>query len=160
MEGFMSRAAWIKITPVVALCFGLVACSETVGPKAVGGAAVGATAGGLIGAAAGGGTAGIIGGALLGGLAGGALGDKLDQNDRKLAQENYYKSMEYGATGTTSTWRNPDSGHHGEITPMRTWETPSGPCREFKQTIYIDGQAQEGVGTACRQADGSWKIQN
>ena len=156
----MSRANWIRITPVVALCIALVGCSETVGPKAVGGAAVGATAGGLIGAAAGGGTAGIIGGALLGGLAGGALGDKLDQNDRRLAQENYYRSMEYGRVGETSSWRNPDSGNYGEITPIRTYETPSGPCREFKQTIYVDGQAQEGIGTACRQNDGTWRIKN
>jgi len=157
----MSRANWIKrITPVVALCFGLVACSETVGPKAVGGAAAGAAAGGLIGAAAGGGTAGIVGGVLLGGLAGGALGDKLDQNDRKIAQENYYRSLEYGQTGQTNTWRNPDTGHSGSITPLRTWETPSGPCREFKQTIYVDGQAQEAIGTACRQNDGTWRIQN
>jgi surface antigen len=156
----MSRANFIRITPVVALCFALLACSETVGPKAVGGAAVGATAGGLIGAAAGGGTAGIIGGALLGGLAGGALGDKLDQNDRRLAQENYTRSMEYGRTGETSTWRNPDSGHYGEITPTRTYESASGYCREYKQTIYIDGQATEGVGTACRQSDGTWKVVN
>ncbi len=156
----MSRATWMKMTPVVALCFGLVACGETVGPKAVGGAAVGATAGGLIGAAAGGGTAGIIGGALLGGLAGGALGDKLDQNDRRLAQENYNRSMEYGATGASSTWRNPDNGHYGHVTPTRTYETASGPCREFNQTIYIDGQAHEGTGTACRQSDGTWQIRN
>ncbi len=156
----MSRANILRMTPVVALCFALVACGETVGPKAVGGAAVGATAGGLIGAAAGGGTAGIIGGALLGGLAGGALGDKLDQNDRRLAQENYYRSMEYGRTGQSSSWSNPDSGHSGSITPTRTYETPTGPCRDFKQTIYIDGQAQEGQGTACRQADGTWKIRN
>ena len=81
----MSRATWMKMTPVVALCFGLVACSETVGPKAVGGAAVGATAGGLIAAAAGGGTAGIIGGVLLGGFAGGALWGKLAQGDFRLA---------------------------------------------------------------------------
>ena len=156
----MSRATWIKFTPVVALCFALVGCSETVGPKAVGGAAAGAAAGGLIGAAAGGGTAGIIGGVLLGGLAGGALGDKLDQNDRRLAAENYRQSMEYGRVGQTSTWRNPDTGHYGEITPTRTYESPQGYCREFKQTIYIDGQASEGVGTACRQPDGTWKLQN
>ena len=156
----MSRATWIRFTPVVALCFALVACGETVGPKAAGGAAVGATAGGLIAAAAGGGTAGIIGGVLLGGLAGGALGDKLDQNDRRLAQENYHRSMEYGSVGQTSTWRNPDNGHSGEVTPTRTYETASGPCREYKQTIYIDGQAQEAVGTACRASDGTWRPKN
>ena len=33
------------------------------------------------------------------------------------------------------------------------------PCREFTTTINIGGQQQQGVGTACRQADGSWLIQ-
>lgn len=30
-------------------------------------------------------------------------------------------------------------------------------CREFTRTIMIGGKAQEGVGTACRQPDGSWR---
>jgi surface antigen len=154
----MSRASLTKISPIVVLVFALAACGETVGPKAVGGTAAGAAAGGLIGAAAGGGTKGIIGGVLLGGLLGGALGDKLDQNDRELAARNAQRSFEYGRTGEATTWRNPDSGHYGTITPTRTYETPQGYCREFQQTIYVDGQQQQGYGTACRQPDGSWKI--
>lgn len=31
-------------------------------------------------------------------------------------------------------------------------------CREFTQTIRVGNQKQEGVGTACLQADGSWQI--
>lgn len=31
-------------------------------------------------------------------------------------------------------------------------------CREYTRTIYIGGQAQQGVGTACLQPDGSWQI--
>lgn len=31
-------------------------------------------------------------------------------------------------------------------------------CREFTQTIRVGNQKQEGVGTACMQADGSWQI--
>lgn len=31
-------------------------------------------------------------------------------------------------------------------------------CREFTQTFTIGKEAQEGVGTACLQADGAWKI--
>jgi len=154
----MLRASLSKISPVVVLAFALVACGETVGPKAVGGSAAGAAAGGLIGAAAGGGTTGIIGGVLLGGLLGGALGDKLDQNDRELAARNAQRTFEHGRTGETNTWRNPDTGHHGTITPVRTYETSQGYCREFTQTIYVNGQAEEGYGTACRQEDGSWKI--
>jgi surface antigen len=154
----MSRANLVKITPLVLLVFALSACSETVGPKAVGGSAAGAAAGGLIGAAAGGGTTGIIGGVLLGGLLGGALGDKLDQNDRKIAAQNAQRTFENARTGETTTWRNPDTGNYGTITPVQTYETSSGYCREFTQTIYVNGQAEEGYGTACRQPDGTWKI--
>ncbi len=32
-------------------------------------------------------------------------------------------------------------------------------CREFTQTIKIDGQVHESYGTACLRPDGSWQIQ-
>ncbi len=31
-------------------------------------------------------------------------------------------------------------------------------CREFQQEIQIGGKTEQGYGTACLQADGSWKI--
>jgi surface antigen len=31
-------------------------------------------------------------------------------------------------------------------------------CREFTQTVIIGGQPQRGVGRACQQPDGSWRI--
>ena len=31
-------------------------------------------------------------------------------------------------------------------------------CREFQQTIVVNGQEQPGYGKACRQPDGTWKI--
>lgn len=31
-------------------------------------------------------------------------------------------------------------------------------CREYTRPINIGGQIQQGVGTACLQADGSWRI--
>lgn len=31
-------------------------------------------------------------------------------------------------------------------------------CREYTRTIYVGGKPQQGYGTACQQADGSWKI--
>ncbi len=32
-------------------------------------------------------------------------------------------------------------------------------CREFTQTVRIDGQAHESYGTACLRPDGSWQIE-
>ncbi len=36
---------------------------------------------------------------------------------------------------------------------------PSRHCREFTQTIRIDGQVRESYGTACLRPDGSWQIE-
>ncbi|HEX5065138.1 MAG TPA: RT0821/Lpp0805 family surface protein [Myxococcota bacterium] len=128
-------------------------------PKATMGGMLGAAGGGLIAAAAGGGTAGIIGGVLIGGLLGGALGGALDSRDKQLAAQNAQNTFENARTGETSTWKNPDSGHSGSITPTNTFQNASGQyCREYQQTINVGGQKEQGYGTACRQPDGSWKI--
>jgi len=32
------------------------------------------------------------------------------------------------------------------------------PCRDFRQTVEIDGQTEIMEGTACRQSNGTWKL--
>ncbi len=129
-------------------------------PKTTLGGMLGAAGGGLIAAAAGGGAAGIVGGVLLGGLLGGAIGNHLDQRDKQLAMQNAQRTLESARTGQTSTWHNPDSGHSGSITPTKTYQAASGQyCREYQQKVIIGGEPHESYGTACRQPDGSWKIQ-
>jgi surface antigen len=157
----MSRSTVCKVIPVALLAFLLMAC-QTVqdNPKAIIGGATGAAAGGLIGHAAGGGTAGIVGGALLGGLLGGAIGNYLDQRDKQMAAEAAQRAFENSRTGVATTWQNPDSGHSGTITPTYTYQTSGGQyCREYQQTVTVGGETQEAFGTACRQPDGSWRIQ-
>jgi surface antigen len=69
--------------------------------------------------------------------------------------------MEYNKAGQTSTWRNPDSGNSGTVTPVQTYENASGKdCREFETSIFVDGEQEKGTGTACRQPDGSWQIES
>lgn len=120
----------------------------------------GAAAGGLIAAALHGGTAGIIGGILAGGLIGGAVGDRMDAADRRDAQRAAQQALEKSPSGTAVAWHNPDSGHSGTVTPVRTFQKSKGQyCREYQQTISIGGQEHQAYGTACRQPDGSWKIE-
>jgi len=159
-------AIWVEkggaksVVAVIAALTLLLGCANT-GAKTGIGAAGGAAAGGLIGHAAGGGTAGIIGGVLLGGLLGGAVGNALDQRDARLAQEANQQAFENSTTGSSTAWRNPDSGHSGTVTPTRTYEDASGQyCREFQQTVDVGGESQQAYGTACRQPDGTWKIVN
>jgi len=161
----MSLASLRTIAVVVAVAVGLSACAQTgeaVGnnPKTTMGGLLGAASGGLIAAAAGGGAAGIVGGVLLGGLVGGAVGNALDQKDKQMAQQAAQQAFENARTNEASAWRNPDSGNSGSVTPTRTYQTPSGQyCREYQQEITVGGESQKSYGTACRQPDGSWRIQ-
>jgi surface antigen len=127
--------------------------------KAIIGGLGGATAGGLIGAALHGGPLGIIGGALAGGLAGGAIGDFLDGKDKHQQQQAASRAMETAPSNSSVAWKNPDSGHSGTVTPVRTYQNDNGQyCREYQQTVNIGNQQHQAYGTACRQPDGSWKI--
>ncbi|MGQ0658326.1 MAG: RT0821/Lpp0805 family surface protein [Chromatiales bacterium] len=126
------------------------------------GTLLGAAVGGLIGSQLGDGTGNKIAigaGVLAGGLLGNRLGANLDCQDQQYHADTAQNAFETQQTGTTSTWVNPDSGHSGSITPTRTYQEADGTnCREFTQAVEVDGQQQNGYGTACRQADGSWKI--
>ena len=149
------------VIPVLLLTFVASGCASIQNnPKAALGGATGATAGGLIAAAAGGGTAGIIGGVLLGGLVGGAIGNALDQRDKQMAAEAAQRAFENSRTGTSTSWHNPDSGHSGSVTPTRTYQSGGQYCREYTQTIKVGGENQKAYGTACRQPDGTWKMQS
>ena len=158
-------ATTLRMTALLVItAFGLAACAESGqavrnNPKTTMGGMLGAASGGLIAAAAGGGAAGIVGGVLLGGLVGGAIGNHLDQKDKEMAMQAANRAFENGRTGEASTWRNPDSGNSGTITPTQTYQAPSGNyCREYQQEIIVGGEPHKSYGTACRQPDGSWKI--
>jgi surface antigen len=69
-------------------------------------------------------------------------------------------ALESSRTGQSTGWQNPDSGTSGTIPPTRTSQTGTGAyCREFQQTIVVGGETHQAFGTACRQPDGSWQVQ-
>lgn len=140
------------------------ACATHDGPKTKGGTLLGAAAGGLIGSRFGGGggkLAAVAAGTLIGSMIGRSVGQSLDRADRLYAQQAEARSLEYAPTGTTTSWRNPDSGNYGTVTPIRTYERNDGQyCREYQQTVTVGGRTENAYGTACRQPDGSWRVVN
>ena len=95
----------------------------------------------------------------LGAMIGQNIGQQLDERDRMLMGQTFNHTMEKAPINSVGKWENPDSGHGGSVTPTKTYTTTEGtPCREFTQTVTIGGQTEQAYGTACRQADGSWKI--
>lgn len=128
--------------------------------------AVGTVAGGLIGGIlahdvgkGSGNTAAVIAGTLLGAWAGSSIGQSLDNADLALLNSTQQRALEVNRDNSASAWQNPNSGNAGRVTPTRTFTEDGQPCREFEQTIIVDGKAESAYGTACRQSNGTWKIQ-
>ncbi len=157
---------WRSVLKGVALLtlvgVGLTGCaSMEANPKTSIGALGGATVGGLIAAAAHGSPAAIAASVIGGGLVGGLVGNLLDERDKRLADQAAQRALETAPSGRSVPWKNPDSGHSGTVTPTRTYQTARGTyCREYQQTVTIQGKQERAYGTACRQPDGSWRIVN
>ena len=153
--------SWMRCVAIVTLAVvGATGCATMQdNPKSSIGAFGGAAFGGLIAAAAGGGGAAIAGAVIGGALLGGLAGNMLDQRDKRMAAEAQQRALETAPTGKPVAWTNPDTGHTGTVTPTRTYQSGSGYCREFQNDVVIGGKSEKAYGTACRQPDGSWKVQ-
>lgn len=151
---------WRMVTPVAAAVVALAAmtgCETTT--HAQQGEVIGGVLGGVLGSQVGEGsgkTAAIIVGTMAGAMIGRQVGQTMDDVDRMKTAE----ALNNNRTGQSTTWTNPDNGREYTVTPTRTYEQASGtPCREFQLDATVGGEpGQEVYGTACLQADGSWKI--
>ncbi len=156
------HALRISLVGLMALALALAGCTGKVGDKEAVGTLLGAAAGGLAGSQVGKGRGKLVAtgvGTLLGAMLGNEVGKSLDRADRLTMQRTTQQSLEKVQAGKTSTWKNPDSGNQGTITPQKTYQRSDGTyCREFTQTITVGGRTEEAYGTACRQPDGTWKL--
>lgn len=143
---------------VIAGCTALVlfACS-TAPSKQDQGVIIGAIAGGILGHQVGGGRGNVLAtiiGSAAGAAIGGSIGRTMDETDRR----NTAAALENVRTGVPSSWVNPDTGYEYVVTPTQTYESETGPCREYTMDAEIGGKTEQIYGTACRQSDGSWMV--
>jgi len=137
----------------------LAGCAEPMSKEGVG-AVTGAVIGGVVGHQIGGGrgkdlatVVGVVAGAAIGA----SIGRGMDEQDRLRAA----RVLEYNQTGQTTSWHNPDTNVYYSMAPTNTYQGTSGqPCREYTTQITIDGRLETAKGTACRNADGTWRTLN
>lgn len=79
----------------------------------------------------------IVAGAVLGGIAGNAVGQNMD---KQQTAQRYDKAS-------------PVFIHDHD----RYYDQPHN-CKEYSQTIYINGRPKQTSGIACQYADGSWHV--
>jgi len=145
-----------KAVIAAALALTLSACS-TAPTKQDQGVLIGAIAGGILGHQVGGGSGQVLAtmvGTVAGAMIGGSIGKQMDETDRL----NTAAALENVRTGVPSAWVNPDTGYEYVVTPTSTYDSGTGPCREYTLDATIGGKTEQIYGTACRQPDGSWKV--
>lgn len=148
----------MSVTVLVCSLIGLAGCSNLSNQDV--GTLTGGVAGGLLGSTIGNGGGRMLAigmGTLAGAYIGGKIGHNMDETDKLKTQ----RAFEHAPTGRPTTWQNPDSGNSYTVIPERTFQNPAQqPCREYNMTAIIGGKKEHMYGTACRQADGSWKNQS
>ena len=152
----MSRFILVGIISSIILLAG---CSHPI-TKEDQGRVAGGVIGGALASQIGDGSGQIVAaaaGTLIGSFIGGSIGRSMDELDRLQTS----RVLETVPTGATREWRNPDSQADYAVTPTKTYYLESGtPCREYIIDGTVGGKRQEIYGTACRQPDGSWRIQS
>ena len=126
------------------------------------GTLLGAGAGALLGSQVGSGKgqlAAVAVGALGGAFLGSEIGKSLDDVDRLKAGKAQQAALENNRSGQVTSWRNPDTGHSGKITPKPAVRSAGGEyCRDYEHEIKVDGRTEVVQGTACRKPDGTWRV--
>ncbi len=145
---------------IVALVAALAGCAGGPRDNEIVGTGVGGALGGLLGSQIGSGSgqlAATAGLAILGAVLGNHVGRTMDAVDAQRMSN----SFETAPSNRTVAWSNPDTGYqHQVVTQPATYPQRNAgqPCREFTHTATIGGRPEQVYGTACRQADGSWKV--
>ena len=137
----------------------LSSCANQQLSKGTQGAGIGAASGAIIGQAIGRNTEATLIGAAVGTMLGYIVGNEMDKFDKQELNQAY----EFGPSGQSTAWTNPDSGNAYQVTPQPAYASPQNsqsPCRRAEILATIDGKTEKTYTTACRNSAGQWELQN
>ena len=147
----------LGLLPILLLT--LTSCANQQLSRGTQGAGIGAAGGAIVGQAIGRNTEATLIGAAVGTMLGYIVGNEMDKYDKRELNQTY----EFGPSGQTTTWQNPDSGNSYQVTPQPAYIPPQNPntfCRRAEILATIDGKTQKTYTTACRNSMGQWELQN
>ncbi|WP_299649279.1 RT0821/Lpp0805 family surface protein [uncultured Tateyamaria sp.] len=151
-----------RTTLVLLFAMGLSACENSrAGSNEIVGTMAGAIVGGVVGDQFGSGSGNTLAtgaGVLIGTLIGSEIGRSMDDVDRMRANQAVQRAYT-APLGDPIVWSNSNTGNSGTVTATREGRSSTGRyCREYRQTLIIDGRRETGIGVACLQPDATWRI--
>ena len=83
----------------------------------------------------------------------------LDDTEVTVARATVQSTLEGAPSHSTRRWRGVSAGISGAVTPRRTFKIKTGHyCREFDESVTLDGKVTSERRTACRTGDGRWLV--
>jgi surface antigen len=79
------------------------------------------------------------------------------ERDWELVKGAVEDALRDAADGETVDWNNPDSGHLGTVTVLKTTQQQGMTCRTLKIYNEVESRSGDSYHRFCQQADGSWK---
>ena len=81
----------------------------------------------------------------------------LTADDFALQRAAIRRTLDEEPDGGRGTWENPETGHSGEVLPLRTFTHEHQRCRVFR-LIMRGAETRDLEFRACKQPDGEWRI--
>ena len=82
----------------------------------------------------------------------------LDDEDLKMLKETARDALENGADGVTKSWKNPKTGHFGDITVINTHNDYDTICRTVHFYLSAADKTGRSEFRACKADDGTWHL--
>jgi len=119
--------------------------------------------------------------AVVGAIAGGLIGNQVDRRDQEMRTRElnnalnneviWNKPAAVASAGAAPaapirkdmiSWTYPETQNRSEIVPLRSYAEPASKreCREYTEIYIRDGKQIQAPQRACRQPDGTWKIED
>ena len=82
---------------------------------------------------------------------------EMNDSDVELLQKSGRDALENARDGETREWSNPQTGVHGSITPLKTYQAYDTTCRLVRFENFAAENSGRSTISLCKSADGSWK---
>ena len=83
--------------------------------------------------------------------------ERFDKEDLRIFVATNDKALAETPDGQTLAWENPKTGHHGEITVLKSFESKGRACKDLRVRNEADGRKGDNKLRWCMD-DGKWRL--
>ena len=91
------------------------------------------------------------------GLLKGGPAELFDKADLNLFIDTAYKALDEGADNQRLAWQNPENGHRGDMTVLKSFESQGRSCRLLRVRNEAQGRRSDMRHNLCK-IDGRWRL--